>query len=357
MREIDSAPLLSASCYAFVSNCVLLIMSTLSVVGSAWLLCSISLLPPRQRCSPSKRMLLWLSLSNLMLAASYVASAVLFFSLLPDAHNLCPIEGYHHGMCSVFGAVNEYFSLSSVIWTMQIAAYLHRSVCGAAHDVNLSGALWAASHTAAWLIPALAVAALGGDGAFGGAGNSCWIKGATAFTTIRLVAWDVPLVLSLTYVVTVYLMVGARLSSLRSMWNTSLNDNSALSTHTDRRLLPGPPPQPPVQPSERATSEQHALPSGAGAVEPLRPSRIEHDLQSRLFKIILVYGIVAALQIACRAHEAMALHTADNSTATTCIPRDVECSGCLLRPSRSRRLVYSVGESSRSCAGGGRSEP
>ncbi|XP_004863981.1 G-protein coupled receptor 157 isoform X2 [Heterocephalus glaber] len=114
-----------------------LLSCVLSALGCGLLLATHALWPDLR--SPARRLLLFLSLADLLSAASY------FYGALRD------FTGPSWD-CVLQGALSSFANASSFFWTMAIALYLYLSIVRAARGPRADRLLWA-FHGVSWGIP------------------------------------------------------------------------------------------------------------------------------------------------------------------------------------------------------------
>ncbi|XP_032250063.1 G-protein coupled receptor 157 [Phoca vitulina] len=124
---------------------VVLLSCALSALGSGLLVATHALWPDLR--SPARRLLLFLSLADLLSAASY------FYGVLQD------FAGPSWD-CVLQGALSSFANTSSFFWTVAIALYLYLSIVRAAREPRTGRLLWA-FHVVSWGVPlAITVAAV-----------------------------------------------------------------------------------------------------------------------------------------------------------------------------------------------------
>ncbi|XP_045155141.1 G-protein coupled receptor 157, partial [Echinops telfairi] len=124
---------------------VVLLSCALSALGSGLLVATHALWPDLR--SPARRLLLFLSLADLLSAASY------FYGVLQD------FSGPSWD-CVLQGALSTFANTSSFFWTVAIALYLYFSIVRGAHGPRAGRLLWA-FHLVSWGVPlAVTVAAV-----------------------------------------------------------------------------------------------------------------------------------------------------------------------------------------------------
>ncbi|KAG8505563.1 G-protein coupled receptor 157, partial [Galemys pyrenaicus] len=124
---------------------VVLLSCVLSALGSGLLVATHALWPDLR--SRARRLLLFLSLADLLSAASY------FYGVLRDFAD-------SSWDCVLQGALSTFANTSSFFWTVAIALYLYLSIVRAAHGPRASHLLWA-FHVVSWGVPlAITVAAV-----------------------------------------------------------------------------------------------------------------------------------------------------------------------------------------------------
>ncbi|XP_034875760.1 G-protein coupled receptor 157 isoform X12 [Mirounga angustirostris] len=124
---------------------VVLLSCALSALGSGLLVATHALWPDLR--SPARRLLLFLSLADLLSAASY------FYGVLQD------FAGPSWD-CVLQGALSTFANTSSFFWTVAIALYLYLSIVRAARQPRTGRLLWA-FHVVSWGVPlAITVAAV-----------------------------------------------------------------------------------------------------------------------------------------------------------------------------------------------------
>ncbi|XP_014688937.1 G-protein coupled receptor 157 [Equus asinus] len=124
---------------------VVLLSCALSALGSGLLVATHALWPDLR--SQARRLLLFLSLADLLSAASY------FYGVLQD------FSGPSWD-CVLQGALSTFANTSSFFWTVAIALYLYLSIVHAARGPRAGRLLWA-FHIVSWGVPlAITVAAV-----------------------------------------------------------------------------------------------------------------------------------------------------------------------------------------------------
>ncbi|MBZ3873833.1 putative G-protein coupled receptor 157 [Sciurus carolinensis] len=124
---------------------VVLLSCALSALGSGLLVATHALWPDLR--SRARRLLLFLSLADLLSAASY------FYGVLQD------FSGPSWD-CVLQGALSTFANTSSFFWTVAIALYLYLSIVHAARGPQTDRLLWA-FHAVSWGVPlAITVAAV-----------------------------------------------------------------------------------------------------------------------------------------------------------------------------------------------------
>ncbi|CAK7317385.1 G-protein coupled receptor 157 [Vulpes lagopus] len=124
---------------------VVLLSCALSALGSGLLVATHALWPDLR--SRARRLLLFLSLADLLSAASY------FYGVLQD------FAGPSWD-CVLQGALSTFANTSSFFWTVAIALYLYLSIVRAAREPRTGRLLWA-FHVVSWGVPlAITVAAV-----------------------------------------------------------------------------------------------------------------------------------------------------------------------------------------------------
>ncbi|KAG3282071.1 G-protein coupled receptor 157 [Ictidomys tridecemlineatus] len=116
---------------------VVLLSCALSALGSGLLVATHALWPDLR--SRARRLLLFLSLADLLSAASY------FYGVLQD------FSGPSWD-CVLQGAVSTFANTSSFFWTVAIALYLYLSIVHAARGPRTDRLLWA-FHAVSWGVP------------------------------------------------------------------------------------------------------------------------------------------------------------------------------------------------------------
>nr|XP_027803534.1 G-protein coupled receptor 157-like isoform X2 [Marmota flaviventris] len=116
---------------------VVLLSCALSALGSGLLVATHALWPDLR--SRARRLLLFLSLADLLSAASY------FYGVLQD------FSGPSWD-CVLQGAVSSFANTSSFFWTVAIALYLYLSIVHAARGPRTDRLLWA-FHAVSWGVP------------------------------------------------------------------------------------------------------------------------------------------------------------------------------------------------------------
>ncbi|XP_006885840.1 PREDICTED: probable G-protein coupled receptor 157 [Elephantulus edwardii] len=124
---------------------VVLLSCALSAFGSSLLVATHTLWPDLR--SRARRLLLFLSLADLLSASSY------FYGVLQD------FSGPSWD-CVLQGALSTFANTSSFFWTVAIAVYLYLSIVRAAHGPRSDHLFWA-FHVVSWGVPlAITVAAV-----------------------------------------------------------------------------------------------------------------------------------------------------------------------------------------------------
>ncbi|KAM6218051.1 G-protein coupled receptor 157 [Rhynchocyon petersi] len=124
---------------------VVLLSCVLSAIGSGLLVATHALWPDLR--SRARRLLLYLSLADLLSAASY------FYGVLQD------FSGPSWD-CVLQGALSTFANTSSFFWTVAIAIYLYLSIVRALHGPQSDRLLWV-FHAVSWGVPlAITVAAV-----------------------------------------------------------------------------------------------------------------------------------------------------------------------------------------------------
>ncbi|XP_037354845.1 G-protein coupled receptor 157 [Talpa occidentalis] len=122
---------------------VVLLSCALSALGSGLLVATHALWPDLR--SRARRLLLFLSLADLLSAASY------FYGVLRDFAD-------SSWDCVLQGALSTFANTSSFFWTVAIALYLYLSIVRAAQGPRASHLLWA-FHIVSWGVPLAITAA------------------------------------------------------------------------------------------------------------------------------------------------------------------------------------------------------
>uniref|UniRef100_A0A8C6DLL2 G protein-coupled receptor 157 n=1 Tax=Moschus moschiferus TaxID=68415 RepID=A0A8C6DLL2_MOSMO len=124
---------------------VVLLSCVLSALGSGLLMATHALWPDLR--SQARRLLLFLSLADLLSAASY------FYGVLQDFKD-------SSWDCVLQGALSTFANTSSFFWTVAIALYLYLSIVSTARGPETGRLLWA-FHVVSWGVPlAITVAAV-----------------------------------------------------------------------------------------------------------------------------------------------------------------------------------------------------
>ena len=181
-------------------NVAVVCSSSLSLLGSGFILGSWVAFP--QLRTPAFRLIVWLSASDWLHSLCYLVDGARVNLLCPDA------------LCYVLAAWNQFFSLSTYLWTAAIAhnmySVLVRTVHRGAHlkdeDVRLRQ-----YHTYVWGASALLTAVAGAAGTYGLAGQWCWIDPGSQWA--RAALYFVPLLGIFVYNMVVYRRIGAAVQS------------------------------------------------------------------------------------------------------------------------------------------------
>ena len=267
-------------CVATLQSALLLVSSSLGVLGSAFIMLMSALMPRSVLQKAGAATLLWMSVSDFFLAMVYLVQTLVYFARLgPD----CPAAAADIGtnLCWALGMLNEYFTLTCIMWTTFLGLHMHWVLRSGAE--RPAACHWPVVHAICWLVPAVIVYPLGVvGGAFGSADNSCWIK--PEFQVARFGLYFVPMTLCIVCSCTVYWRTYRRVRWL----NAHCHDQLLRSSGGNADLVNG------ISGTSSIQSE--------GIAER---STLEDDLWKRFVSFLLAFGLILAVQLANRLNDAI----------------------------------------------------
>lgn len=191
--------------------------SIVSITGSLTVIVTFLLFPQLRKFFA--RLAVYLALSDLWLCCAMMMG---------------PSRPPHYTKCMIQSAMNSYFGLATVLWTVAFANSLHRVLLD--RDLSVESKYEKNLHIFAWGLPALAVVLTFSTGVAGPAGLTCWIKNTTTGAAVRLITFYLPLWGSIGYSLWVYTQVSTlmqRLVQLHQIDGSSEVDANAWDLQRD----------------------------------------------------------------------------------------------------------------------------
>ena len=293
----------SDPCAARTQNLILMCSSVVGLIGGTFIVVTHFLLPPHQQSTPGRCTLFWMSVSDILLSATYLFEAALFWGRLAT----CPLAGVDIDaqVCVAIGAINEYSSLCCILWTTALSYNLHVAMDSPNGRLS-SRSYWVRMHAISWGVPGVTVGLLGWMGALGSAGNSCWIR--DDFQWARFTFYYFPVVVSLGVTIAIHWRMKWRLAALRNHCIALLErghgaeegDSEAGDQHRGETAV-----RSAASVTAFTANVRHsgAVASPRGATSLGVAHNVEDDITHRLSKLLVVFGAILAVQLINRIHD------------------------------------------------------